>query len=338
MARSKNLHRANQRLEYAKEIESKIRTWTVGEFFRLSTIHLALLMMAPMSVFKPGRILSPADQTEEFLHLSLTTFPPLVRHFLEQSLVSQSRNDDPANQPEKSLCLQRDENVCIFTGKPNPRVCHILPPSWGNSKAAMKKTLLLRPAINALMGSDWMHQHDKHIRDADRVWNMLCLNEKLHELWAGGSCAFKGIRVQHLSHRESVVVLEFHWMPKLDETKPMVHAELGGKKNDWTKMVHVMNQLQASKSPAAANNAPPGLSIPSGKRIDIRMARRDAASFKAMIDLQWACISAAALSGAASPGMLHEYEPYWWRDDEAYWWQCEEGKRFSVLSWLDKID
>ncbi|KAM6524724.1 hypothetical protein FALCPG4_010328 [Fusarium falciforme] len=338
MTRSNHLHRANQRLEYAKEIESKIRAWSMGEFFRLSTVHLALFMMAPMSVFQPGRILSPVDQTEEFLHLGVTTFPPLIRHFLEQSLISQSRNDDPVNQSEKSLCLQRDGNVCVFTRDPNPRVCHILPLSWGNSKAAMKRTLLLRPAINAMMGTDWMHQHDKHIGDADRVWNMLCLNEKLHELWARGSCAFKGIRVQHLNHRESVVVLEFHWMPKLENTKPMVHANLEGRQNDWTKMANAMHQLHASKVPAATTEVQTGLSIPWGKRIDIRIARREAAKFKAMIDLQWACITAAALSGVASPRMLHEYEPYWWRCDEPYWYKCEEGMRFNVLSWLDKLD
>ncbi|KAL6364825.1 hypothetical protein LRP88_00798 [Fusarium phalaenopsidis] len=260
MTRSKHLHRADKRLEYAKEIESKIRTWSMGEFFRLSTVHLALFMMAPMSVFQPGRILSPVGQTEEFLHLGVTTFPPLIRHFLEQSLIPQSRNDDPVNQLEKSLCLQRDGDVCVFTGDPNPR----------------------------------------------------------------------GIRVQHLNHRESVVVLEFHWMPKLENTKPMVHAELGGKKNDWTKMANTMHQLHASKLPAATTKAQQGLSIPSGKRIDIRMARTEAANFKAMIDLQWACITAAALSGVASPRMLHEYEPYWWK--------CDEGMRLNVLSWLDNID
>ncbi|KAI8667448.1 HNHc domain-containing protein [Fusarium sp. Ph1] len=311
MTRSKHLHRADKRLEYAKEIESKIRTWSMGEFFRLSTVHLALFMMAPMSVFQPGRILSPVGQTEEFLHLGVTTFPPLIRHFLEQSLIPQSRNDDPVNQFEKSLCLQRDGDVCVFTGDPNPRVCHVLPPSWGNNKAAMKKTVVATLATR-------------------RVWNTLCLNEKVHELWARGSCAFKGIRVQHLNHRESVVVLEFHWMPKLENTKPMVHAELGGKKNDWTKMANTMHQLHASKLPAATTKAQQGLSIPSGKRIDIRMARTEAANFKAMIDLQWACITAAALSGVASPRMLHEYEPYWWK--------CDEGMRLNVLSWLDNID
>lgn len=80
MPRSTHPQRVDQRLEYAKEIESKIRAWTMGEFFRLSIVHLALLLMAPTSVFQPGRILSPVDQTEEFLHLGLTTFPPLIRH------------------------------------------------------------------------------------------------------------------------------------------------------------------------------------------------------------------------------------------------------------------
>ncbi|RSL87909.1 hypothetical protein CEP52_015374 [Fusarium oligoseptatum] len=314
MTRSKNSHRVNQRLEYAKEIESKIRTWSMGEVFRLSTVHLALFLMAPMSVFRPGRILSPVDQDEEFLHLGLTTFPPLIRHFLEQSLISQRRNDDPVNQSEKNLCLQRDQKRLRLDRRFQPQ------------------------AINALMGTDWMRKHHKHIADADRVWNMLCLNEKLCELWARGSCAFKGIRVQHLSHRESIVVLEFHWMPELEDTKPMVHANLVGRQNDWTKMTTAMHQLHASKLPATEAEAQSGLSIPSGKRIDIRMARREAAAFKAMIDLQWACNTAAALSGVASPKMLHEYEPYWWRCDEPYWYKCEEGIKFNVLSWLDSID
>lgn len=257
---------------------------------------------------------------------------------LEQSLISQSRNDDPVNQTERSLSLQRDGNVCVFTGDPNPRVCHILPLSWGKTKAAMKKTLLLRPAINAMMGTDWMRRHEKHIDDADRVWNMLCLNPKLHELWARGSCAFKGIRVQHLSHCESVVVLEFHWMPKLENTKPMVHANLQGRKNDWTKMANAMHKLHASQFLATDAEAESRLSISSGKRIEIHMARREAANFKAMIDLQWACITSAALSGVASPRMLHDYEPYWWRSDDPYWYRCEEGMMFNVLSWLDKID
>ncbi|KAJ4317704.1 hypothetical protein N0V84_007223 [Fusarium piperis] len=326
MTRSKHSQRVNQRLEYAKEIEAKIRTWCMGEFFRLSTVHLALFLMAPMSVFQPGRILSPADQTEEFLHLGLTAFPPLIRHFLEQSLVSQRYNGG-FNQPESDLCLQRDGNACILTGEPEPKICYILPLSWGDSQAAMKKTLLLRPAINALMGPGWMQQHQQHIGNSDRVWNMLCLSEKLQDLWKRGSCAFKGIRIQPVSRHESVVVLEFHWMPEQDKVKPLVHAKLEGRQSDWTKMANTIHKLSTSELPAT--DAQSELSIPSGKRIEVRMRRRDAANFKAMIDLQWACIAAAALSGATSPGMLHEYEPYWWR--------CDEGVKFNVLSWLDNI-
>lgn len=247
---------------------------------------------------------------------------------MEQSLISQSYSGDSLNQSQKSLCLRRDGSVCILTGEPNPKICHILPLSWGDSQEAIKKTLLLRPAINTLMGAGWMQQHQQHIGDCDRVWNMLCLGEKLREMWKRGSCAFKAVKIQHVNRSQSAVVLEFHWMPEQKKTKPMVHANLEGKQNDWTKMANVMHRLNTcSLSITAAQSE---LSIPSGKRIEVQMRRREAFNFKAMIDLQWACITAAALSGATSPRMLHEYEPYWWR--------CDEGTKVDVLSWLDNID
>ncbi|KAM0428192.1 hypothetical protein ACHAPT_007093 [Fusarium lateritium] len=127
MARSKRVNQDAKRLEYAKEIESKIRAWSPGELFRLSMVHLAFFLVAPLSVFKPRQILSPLDQTEEFLLLGLTTVPPLIRHFLEQLPVSRDNNGNAISQAERNKCRERDGDACVWTGNANPRVCHILP-------------------------------------------------------------------------------------------------------------------------------------------------------------------------------------------------------------------
>ncbi|KAM0428191.1 hypothetical protein ACHAPT_007092 [Fusarium lateritium] len=178
------------------------------------------------------------------------------------------------------------------------------------------------------MEPSWMEQHSSYLGDMNRLWNMLCLTEHLQELWARGCCAFKGIEIRPVSRHESVIILEFHWMPQQTSVKPLLHANVEGKCNDWTKMAKTMSQLNASKLPAADTYS--GLPIESGKRIDIRMGRREALQFKGMIDLQWACITVASLSGAVSPGLLHQYEPYLWIHDTT--------RKAKILSWLEDID
>ncbi|UPL01721.1 hypothetical protein LCI18_012655 [Fusarium solani-melongenae] len=187
--------------------------------------------------------------------------------------------------PEERKCSQRDGNVCVLIGTSRPWVGHIVPYAWNDTLANIQKTEKVSQHIQAFFGS------------SDKVWNMLCLNITDYGMWRSAKLGFKGLGIRPTSQGESVVILQFHWMPRpdMDPTKGM---SLQGQNNDFDKMVECAKSLHSDGDSNLIHELPQ-LSIPSGRLIHVPMPNSEAVHFKAMIDLQWAMVVVAAFCGTA---------------------------------------
>lgn len=208
----------------------------------------------------------------------------------------------------------RDGNACVLMQTAMPEVCHILPFSMSATGAALdffsKKCGHL--IYGLLHGTD----HYKTLTDmskncgwSDKAWNMLCLNHQLHAWWAEGYFALKYLGSIPKSKEASIVQLQFHWMPRIgldcqqNCTIPEALEAMQRTVSDCNEFVK-------------ATRASSGPSLATGQVFEIPVHPEEAPKMKLMIDLQWAMIRLAALSGAAGhiDELDKEYHDPWDED------------------------
>lgn len=167
----------------------------------------------------------------------------------------------------------------------------------------------------------------------DRAWNMIALSDVLHDWWRKGLWGFKfiDIRLAGTGIEEVIIVLEFYWMPW--KIKDMAYYSDNAK---WTDDVKDTNATHASGGKAqpkgqgrnmkvgkgealvykwlaekqelddgdppcswasGATDEEPGEPVHLGNIFEIRLPAADAPKTKAKIDIQWAGVRMASLSG-----------------------------------------
>ncbi|KAJ4211407.1 hypothetical protein NW759_012607 [Fusarium solani] len=215
--------------------------------------------------------------------------------------------------PEERKCSERDGNVCVFTGTSKPWVDHIVPFAWNDTLANIQKTEKVFQHIQAFFGKDWLLRYRPYLLNpqqlggSDKVWNMLCINLSNSCWWRSAKFGFKCLGIRSTTQGESVVILQFHWMPRrnMDPTKGI---SLQGQNNDSDKMVECARSFHSDGGSNLIHELPE-LSIPSGHLIHVPMPNSEAVHFKTMIDLQWAMLVVAAFCGAAdAPQLLPDHE------------------------------
>ncbi|KAJ4271932.1 hypothetical protein NW762_000641 [Fusarium torreyae] len=243
---------------------------------------------------------------------------------------SARRQDDPdedwvpddanRNPTEKNLCRDRDRHACVVMSTANPEVCHIVPFAWNENQKTIKKTQSVLTGCQAFFGNEWFEEYLPYLAKSDnpggsdKYWNMLCLNRQLHFWWAQKFLAFKCLGITSGTNNTSTVEFQFNWMLR-DKRNPKQEMQLYGDNNDFMKMVERVKDFNAEGNPAhvsldklgqvAATRVDSGIPIRSGHVFYVVMPDKDALKFKAMMDLQWACIVVAGMSGAAgSPDLL----------------------------------
>ena len=103
-----------------------------------------------------------------------------------------------------------------------------------------------------------------------------------------------------------------HWIreidPESDESKKLVE--------DWKAKIHAGVADACEVGVVSGADASSHLPLLSGHTLNMQMATDDAINMKVMIDLQWACIQIATMSGAAGwPDFWVEEDDH---DDEIY--------------------
>ncbi|RSL61907.1 hypothetical protein CEP54_005987 [Fusarium duplospermum] len=288
--------------EYALKVQERTQRYVPrAKDFRLNNIHLAILWYAPLSTFRTLEDVTPAIKLHEYLE----TLPPLVKHFL-------AGWSDPTYikySAAISDCKKRDNNTCVLTGASDPEVCHIVPFSWNSTRFNTKKTQCVFQASVALMGPKWTNDNSpllansRALGGSDHVWNTICLNPLLHKWWAQALFGLKCLGIIFKDENTSVVKVQFRWMPPRSKKNPTVPCNLT--ENEGKKMVEEIRSFTDGGSlPATPKHGEIGLL--SGHTFHVEMPPEDAGRFRDMLDLQWACIVIAALSGAR-PDLLPDH-------------------------------
>ncbi|KAJ3538559.1 hypothetical protein NM208_g5864 [Fusarium decemcellulare] len=240
---------------------------------------------------------------------------------MQRSLLSHYQPD--TGEPHAAAqyqCIERDGGVCVLTGTSNPKPYSIVPFAWVQSMAVIKKSTVVLPVPSTLFDEP---------RRLNAVWNMLSLDPRLHNYWCRGCFAFKFITAWPIMNGagESIVMLEFHWMPQF-KTKPMAPVVLEGQINDLETIVYEVEAFDKVEVPVSHLEA--GSSLTSGRRLRLRMKTEDSVLFREMIELQWVCIVIASLCGATgSLDLLPDFEGFEdtsaaerlfaWIQDQAKW-------------------
>ncbi|KAF5605725.1 hypothetical protein FPANT_1128 [Fusarium pseudoanthophilum] len=227
-------------------------------------------------------------------------------------------DDHVRDREEEAKCLERDGKACVVLGTENPRVSHIIPYTWNDTKEhnnttgdiKMRAPGLFRLNINGA-ASYVCNPHE--LGGTDKVWNMMCLHPELHKLWAKGYCAFKHICTEHCDEDKSKVTLQFRWMPQIKKRLGQeIDVRGTGPGSDWQQRIEELNAFhsQGNPPPAPCQEALRHLTVfgdplLSGQLIHIHMPTDDTKRFGEVIDIQWACILFTALVGAAgNPELL----------------------------------
>ncbi|CAK7246405.1 MAG: hypothetical protein STHCBS139747_008035 [Sporothrix thermara] len=236
----------------------------------------------------------------------------LVRIF-QSSLPATNSVIDHRDKQQSEMCKERDGNRCIVMGTLNPKVCHIVPLSVNNSAEELSKLQRAGDILTALFGT-----HSSLLLEqpgcSERAWNMLCLNRQLHDWWRRGYFAFRCLGVTPTAvvgdTQGAIVSLKFHWMPRqvtgaAASGQWKQKAPSSGHRQwvqDWNQRPRYGGggAVVDKDGVVAAAYATTSRLVQSGHIIKVPMpSMEDGLGMKAMLDIQWACIRIASMSGAA---------------------------------------
>ncbi|KAH7185191.1 uncharacterized protein B0J16DRAFT_384250 [Fusarium flagelliforme] len=236
-------------------------------------------------------------------------------------------------EAEKKKCRARDLWRCIFQRTAEGQVCHILPFTWNNTEKAIQQTTVMSDCFNAFFDKKTRLELCDLLMDittlgkTDMAWNMFYLNCQLHAYWGQGRlglfCKAIGPHVPDKSRDESHVgkdwvdvIIQFHWLKRRD-----------GKPDDEMADRDAMDAMAQTQIQHEEDGSPPGQNdrgadidavradtktpVLSGHEVRIAMPLDDALKCKMMVDVQWAIIRIAAMSGAAGyPELLPDHRDW----------------------------
>ncbi|KAF5657167.1 hypothetical protein FHETE_10617 [Fusarium heterosporum] len=236
----------------------------------------------------------PDSDSEELLEqeLRFTTLEELEDHYPDVD--------------EKAKCLQRDKNVCIFMGTPDPIACHIIPYSWNDTKEHNNATGEVKWGGESLLSFsidlDALHIcNPLELGATDKAWNMVSLD-----------------RIEATEGGKAKVTLQFWWMPQIKrrcgKAMDIINTNDG---NDWHTLIEELKEFHARGNPSPILGGEmvrlitkSGASLRSGHLIHLQMPEQDATRFKQAMEVQWTSILFTSLSGAAgSPELLCLSDP-----------------------------
>ncbi|KAF5608458.1 uncharacterized protein FSUBG_4676 [Fusarium subglutinans] len=220
--------------------------------------------------------------------------------------------DHLRDEAEAAKCRARDGNICIVTGKPNPKTYHILPFTCNDTVNHNNNTAYVRAGAESLLLKDIPAQapyvsNSRTLGGSDKAWNQLCLDPELYSWWAKGYCAFKFMHSHDISAGKEMVTLQFRWMPQIKKRPRMTMKIHGtGPENDWLNLMAELDTFHAQHQPPpkiggktlrATTKA--GTPLQSGHLIHICLPKEDVERLEVVINLQWCSIVFMAFIGAA---------------------------------------
>ncbi|CAK7224418.1 hypothetical protein SEUCBS140593_005563 [Sporothrix eucalyptigena] len=245
------------------------------------------------------------------------------------------------NEQEKKKCLARDQHRCIFTSSIHPQACHIVPFAF-NSTRTNQRDYTTRFAINiqrlffASLDEEesCLNLLSTGLGSSDKAWNMLSINPYLHAWWARPYWAVECLGIEPVENGYAVI-LAFHWMPHSDnDITPDQPVRLE------SDMLGTLDAL-ADRRSYGDGLAPDKQGFPNAIQHDsfqpivsgqefrvVHETPEDAQRMRKMVDIQWACVRLAAMSGAAGPS-----------DDDDDWSEFDfEREEYETAVFLGYIE
>ncbi len=196
----------------------------------------------------------------------------------------------------------------------HPEACHIVPFAFNSSQTNLRdytgrfSDSLATFFFPTAESSTYSHLIGDGLGCSDKYWNMLSINSHLHGLWAKPYWAIqnRGIEPRPTGH---AIILAFHWMPhRRGNPEHIMSVESGS--DDVERMLDALRtggSYGESREPGMhgySNSLQHDSFRPivSGQVFEVTLdTLEDAHKMRMMVDIQWACIRIAAVSGAAGP-------------------------------------
>ncbi|UPK91474.1 hypothetical protein LCI18_002409 [Fusarium solani-melongenae] len=221
------------------------------------------------------------------------------------------RSDDARDK-----VLGFDSNFCLVTGMRDPDGCHIIPFTINDRPSPLAQVQLFMPAIASCFGLGREAEIGAArlplyagLGTSDRDFNIISLTPSLHRFCSRCYCAFKwhGLsKMPRSSHTNGARYINLD-----DQNDPQSNQSIiGGLSHhygpDGNPHFSTEECANCEKTRGCSIvNVEHGHPLRSGHLFTVKRSTETIESFRQMIDLQWALIRAAAMSGAAlAPELL----------------------------------
>ncbi|KAF4468827.1 hypothetical protein FALBO_4275 [Fusarium albosuccineum] len=225
------------------------------------------------------------------------------------------------HRQQSSECLQRERHRCPISGLGWPEVYRIMRFSKKPPRSDLVGTSLLTKPLVSFFDVDLEQAAAAEslfgeMRTTELTWNMMALTPSLHNWIKHGCFAFKYLRSEPVIGSyppDAEVRLQAHWMPRSTSSDPARFVNIQDQQDPEKRLLATLNHsynLHATprcdphcrycteNTGVAFWNSETNHPIQSGDIFTVRRAPDKVPYFKAMVDLQYAMIRAAAMSGA----------------------------------------
>jgi hypothetical protein len=241
------------------------------------------------------------------------------------------RRRDEAEAAERK---RLDNNACLITSTADPEVCHIIP------FASCARPNTLANFCHYLTDASWIISPSsddestinllaREVGGSDKAWNMLCLNQQLHYWWGKPYFGLKYLESEIPTENPDVTIIavQFQWLPKLQNRMTL--------QRDAESIKQFLESETVPKGGVIKAFRGSGHPVQSGDIFRIKVSTTDADKMRQALNLQWALVRIAALSGGAEALELDDggSEP----DPLGNVIHTEENRATYVQSWLEEV-
>uniref|UniRef100_A0A4E9EIY9 HNH nuclease domain-containing protein n=1 Tax=Gibberella zeae TaxID=5518 RepID=A0A4E9EIY9_GIBZA len=338
------------RRTYAQQIETYIQT--LFDDFRPRTEHIAAILLVNIRNLAPNGNLAPIKwgfDNHRTLKGTLNCIDAFTKHYMLllnpnnsndsawahavpetldlrpdhsgdidddylDALTDPDLRDYPEDIDEEDKCRKRDGDVCVVTGKANPKIFWFSPSTLNNTVRNNDMTGNLAGPGGMITGAPFLvirmpnpFCNKRKLGGSHKAWNMLCVDPALYKPLTSGLCAFK--------HHEDMPRLKGRFGQTFDM------------ETDWQPL---MDELQASQDksyppPSSFEKQPittSGEPLRSGHVTYVTVPEQDVRHLKSAVKVHWACSMFTSLCGASGrPYLLSGKEfgndVFQWVQDQA---------------------
>ncbi|KGQ09056.1 hypothetical protein BBAD15_g5588 [Beauveria bassiana D1-5] len=251
--------------------------------------------------------------------------------------------DPPASEAQEeaiSLCLERDNGMCVFTGSSSAEACHIIPRLLhsSGSKIALASSCTKELFPNYPPSTD-LTQFPGEVDPLDLSYNMLTLDRILRQRQAAGQVAVQsmGTTADVKGNRFGTIELKLRPLRVRNKWRPNDKFEL-----TIDNLSDMLGQDGSPSSSDAGLQDRDDYPVTDGRSVKIEMLKPFLRHMDMLVRMQHTCLQISAMSGAANACALARAEDFeadfqgspLFEDilDDSV---SENDSRRRVLSWLE---